>query len=66
MAAPRESRAAFDALVRRAGLTLSEAQAAELHIAWGTLEALIERLRVPAPSDLEPATIFVVPLGEAV
>jgi hypothetical protein len=61
MATPRLNRAEFDALVRRAGLKLGDAHANELYGAWGTLEALIDRLRKPLPAETEPATIFVVP-----
>jgi len=58
MAALQISRAEFDLLVGRAGLALSEQQKAELHGAWITLDALIERLRGPLDPALEPATIF--------
>ena len=65
MAAPRTSRAEFEALARRAGLHLSAAQTSELYGAWGTLEALIERLKTPHPSTAEPATIFLVDQSRA-
>jgi hypothetical protein len=58
MAAQKISRAEFEFLARRAGLHLSEQQTVELHGAWGTLEALIERLRGPLDPALEPATMF--------
>lgn len=61
MAAPKISRAEFEALARSAGLALSEQQKAELYGAWGTLEQLIERLKTPPlPLAAEPATIFAV------
>jgi hypothetical protein len=50
----------FEALVRRAGLTLSEAQTADLYGAWPHIEAMLERLRSPARGrEAEPAHIFV-------
>jgi hypothetical protein len=61
MAPPRITQPEFEFLARRAGLTLSAQQKTELYGAWGTLEALIERLRSPAlPDAAEPATILVV------
>ncbi len=55
----RISRADFEALVRRAGLPLSAAECAELHGAYGHIEAMLERLRTPAlPRAVEPATMF--------
>lgn len=56
--APKMSRAAFDALLARAGLDLSEAQQAELYGAYASLEMLCERLHAPLPLEAEPATIF--------
>jgi hypothetical protein len=58
---PKLSRAEFDVLVRRAGLSLSEAQKDELYGPYGTLELLIERLHAPLPFAAEPAVIFVLP-----
>ncbi|HZT52003.1 MAG TPA: hypothetical protein VFA22_08720 [Stellaceae bacterium] len=59
MAAPGLSRAEFDALLRRAGLTTSETQRAELYAAWETLETLIARLRTPLIAlEDEPAPII--------
>ena len=52
------SRAEFEALVARAGLTLAEAQKDELHRAYRSLELLLERVRRPLPPEAEPATIF--------
>ena len=51
-------RAAFDAVLRRAGIVLTEAKAQELYAAYGTLEMLCDRLYVPPlPPQAEPATI---------
>ena len=36
----------FEALVRRAGLTLTQAQIAELHTGWAYVEPMLERIRV--------------------
>jgi hypothetical protein len=44
---PKTSLADFTALVRRSGLTLTEAQINELYKGWGYTERLLERLRVP-------------------
>ena len=52
------SEAEFDALVRRAGLTFTAEQRAEIYRAYGTIESLTERLRRPRPLGSEPATIF--------
>jgi hypothetical protein len=60
MAAPL-TRAEFDGLVARAGLTLTEAQKAEIYRAWGSLEQLIERVRGHVPPEAEPATIYTIP-----
>jgi hypothetical protein len=49
----------FVVLVRRAGLTLTEAQIAELHAVWGYVEAMLARNRTPAlVREAEPALIF--------
>lgn len=56
----KTSPADFEALVRRAGLTLSPAQSADLYSAWPHVEAMLERLRSPARGrEAEPAHIFV-------
>ena len=55
---PKLPRAAFDLLLARAGLTLTEAQKAELYGAYASLEPLCERLHAPLPLDVEPAVIF--------
>jgi hypothetical protein len=57
-AAPKIARAAFDLLLARAGLTLTEAQKAEIYGAYASLEMLCERLHAPLPVEAEPATIF--------
>jgi hypothetical protein len=57
-AAPKLARAGFDLLLARAGLTLSEAQKAELYVAYASLEMLCERLHAPLPLDAEPAITF--------
>ena len=65
MTEPNMTRAEFDLLARRAGLTLNEQQKSELHGAYVTLDALIERLRVPLDPALEPATTFSTDQGRA-
>lgn len=57
---PKISEAEFDALVRRAGLTLAAVQRAEIYRAFGVVETLVERLRKPRALSAEPATIFTV------
>jgi hypothetical protein len=58
MTSQRLTRPEFDALLRYAGLTFSDPQKQELYGAWGTLEALIGRLKTPMlPPEAEPATI---------
>ena len=44
---PKTSLADFKALVRRAGLALTETQIAEIYQGWGYVERLLERIRVP-------------------
>ena len=49
----------FTALVRRAGLALTDAKIAELYGAWGYVEAMLARNRMPAlPREAEPSHIF--------
>ena len=43
---PKTSRADFEALVRRAGLPLTDAQIADIHGgAWAYMEVMLERVR---------------------
>ena len=44
---PKTSLADFTVLVRRSGLSLTEAQIAEIYNGWGYIERLLERIRVP-------------------
>jgi hypothetical protein len=49
----------FTALVRRAGLRLTDAQIAELYGAWGYIEEMAARNRVPLPPrEAEPSHTF--------
>ncbi len=57
------SRAEFDFLARRAGLTLTEAQATELIGVYPLIAAMVERNRNGRGREAEPAHIFVP--GEA-
>ena len=52
--------AEFDALVVRSGLTLTEAQCAELRVGYGYVKAMAARVRGHGkrPREAEPATIF--------
>ncbi|OYU49221.1 MAG: hypothetical protein CFE31_07595 [Rhizobiales bacterium PAR1] len=52
------SKEAFQALIDRAGLTLTPPQFDELRIAYGYLQAMRERVRKPRGYDAEPAHIF--------
>ncbi|HYZ24945.1 MAG TPA: hypothetical protein VE690_22610 [Rhodopila sp.] len=52
------SRAAFDALYDRSGLTLSEAQKATLYQVYPLMRAMIERATVAMPREAEPALTF--------
>jgi hypothetical protein len=56
---PKISRSEFSFLLRRAGLTLGEAQQDELYGAFASLEMLMERLHAPLPLAAEPALIYV-------
>jgi hypothetical protein len=53
--------AEFDFLVRRAGLTLTEAQKAELIEVYPLMQAMAERIRTPRGRAAEPAHIFTFP-----
>lgn len=53
----------FEALIRRAGLTLTQAQTAELYGAWEHIEPMLDRIRAPGSAqprgrEAEPALIF--------
>ena len=56
---PKTSQADFEALVRRAGLTLTPAQIAQIYSGWGYVEEMLERIRTPSlPREAEPMHIF--------
>ncbi len=49
----------FKALVRRAGLRLTEAQTAELYAVWGYVEEMLVHIRTPLlPREAEPSHTF--------
>lgn len=55
----KTSRADFEALVRRAGLSLSEAQTGIFHEGFGHIEIMLENIRRPARGrEAEPALTF--------
>ena len=56
---PTLSKTDFEALVRRAGLTLTPEQSAELHHGWQYIEPMLERIRAQGRGrEAEPALIF--------
>ena len=58
---PKTSRSDFNALVRRAGLPLTEEQIGTIHQGWAYVEVMLERVRVPGgmrDRAAEPAHIF--------
>ncbi len=56
---PKTSQADFEALVRRAGLSLTPAQIAEIYVGWGYVEGMLERIRTPPRGrEAEPAHVF--------
>ncbi len=56
---PKTSRPDFDALVRRAGLSLTDTQITTIYGAWGYVEQMLERVRTPGRDRAaEPAHIF--------
>ena len=61
----RVTRADFDALLRRAGLTFDRAKADELFGAYASLEMLLARINRPMPLEAEPAVIFTLDGGAA-
>ncbi len=55
----RTSRQDFEALVRRAGVTLSEAQLATIHEGWSYVEPMLDRIRTHGRDRAaEPAHVF--------
>ncbi len=44
---PKTSLEDFIVLVRRSGLSLTDAQIAEIYKGWGYCERMLERIRVP-------------------
>ncbi|MCX7380401.1 MAG: hypothetical protein NT133_03060 [Alphaproteobacteria bacterium] len=57
---PKTSRADFEALVRRSGMPLSEAQIADIHAnAWPIMEKLTEMVRAGVRErSAEPSHVF--------
>ena len=56
---PILSRTDLDVLLRRAGLTLSPAEADEIHTGWALVEPMLARLRkANRGREAEPAHIF--------
>jgi len=58
---PTITEAEFAVLVKRAGLTLTPAQQAELYKGYGYVEEMIARVRTPRGREAEPAHIYVFP-----
>jgi hypothetical protein len=54
---PTISRAAFDLLMRRAGIVLTETQAAEIYGMCGDLEGMVRRVWEHA-DEVPPALVF--------
>lgn len=53
------SREDFEALVRRAGLSLSPEQIGQIHAGWGFVEPMLERIRTHGRDRAaEPAHVF--------
>jgi hypothetical protein len=56
---PRTTEAEFDALLRRAGLTLPPDEKAAIQAVFGAVEAMQDRIRTPVPAaEAEPAVVF--------
>ncbi|HEX3347388.1 MAG TPA: hypothetical protein VHS58_04720 [Acetobacteraceae bacterium] len=56
---PKTSRQDFEALVRRAGLTLTPEQIEEMHTGWAYVEPMLERIRTHGRGrEAEPALTF--------
>ena len=51
----------FVVLVRRAGLTLDEAQIDDLLQAYSSVQAMVARVRTPRGREAEPAHVFALP-----
>jgi hypothetical protein len=56
---PSITEAEFAILVKRAGLSLTDAQRAALFEGYGYLEDMVKRVRTPRGREAEPAHIFV-------
>lgn len=55
----KTSRTDFEALVRRAGITLTPAQADHIYEGWGFVEPMFDRIRTHGRGrEAEPAHIF--------
>ena len=62
---PKTSLADFEALVRRAGLALSDEKIGELHGAWAHVEGMLARIRTPGRDRAaEPAVMFRAEQGQ--
>ncbi|MCO6417115.1 hypothetical protein JYK14_13220 [Siccirubricoccus sp. KC 17139] len=56
---PKITEAEFEALVARAGLTLTPAQTSAIYAVYGGVEAWQAAIRTPTPApEAEPATTF--------
>jgi len=51
---PTTSRADFEALIRRAGLSLTPEQVAELYVGWAHVEPMLARGRAPGRGRAPP------------
>jgi hypothetical protein len=60
MTPPKADPEAFEALVQRSGLTLTEAQKKELLVGYGYIVAMAERVRGSRtrPREVEPSSMF--------
>jgi imidazoleglycerol phosphate dehydratase HisB len=59
MTMAKTSREDFEALVRRAGVTLSQEQITQIHTGWGFVEPMLERIRTHGRDrPAEPAHVF--------
>lgn len=55
---PQISEAEFAALAAARGLVLKAEELADLHQAYGMVEAMVERVRAVRPRELPPAVTF--------